>query len=182
MQWNETKVLNLARSSLRKSRTWKRLLDPGLSPGNLFSSRRHKYKRKVLYSNSEFAQGAIMGMRLKAGMGSSGFHKSTAQGHPSIDCGLPPGADCNVTLLRLAKNQGQSSTNVSTIFIRHGNYCSPQTTCPRNLLWYQESTRLSPGTKTNMLNIPPVKSQVTIPRRGKKLQLQHQNLKEHQVY
>ncbi|KAF3529140.1 hypothetical protein DY000_02042185 [Brassica cretica] len=31
------------------------------------------------------------------------------------------------------------------------------------------------------LNVPPAKSQGTIPRRGKKLQLQHQNLKEHQV-
>ncbi|KAH0858871.1 LOW QUALITY PROTEIN: hypothetical protein HID58_087132 [Brassica napus] len=66
------------------------------------------------------------------------------------------GADCN---LRVAKNQWQSSTNVSTFFIRHGNYCSPQTTCPKDLLRYQESTRLSPGTKTNMLNVPPAKSQ-----------------------
>ncbi|KAF3557212.1 hypothetical protein F2Q69_00014512 [Brassica cretica] len=32
-----------------------------------------------------------------------------------------------------------------------------------------------------MLNVPPAKSQGTIPRRGKKLQLQHQNLKEHQA-
>ncbi|KAF2543090.1 hypothetical protein F2Q68_00032218 [Brassica cretica] len=31
------------------------------------------------------------------------------------------------------------------------------------------------------LNVLPAKSQGTIPRRGKKLQLQHQNLKEHQV-
>ena len=39
IQWNATKVLNLARSSLSKSRTWKRLLDPVLSWANLFSSR-----------------------------------------------------------------------------------------------------------------------------------------------
>ncbi|KAH0867225.1 hypothetical protein HID58_074247 [Brassica napus] len=32
-----------------------------------------------------------------------------------------------------------------------------------------------------MLNVPPTKSQGTILRRGKKLQLQHQHLKEHQV-
>ncbi|KAF2615749.1 hypothetical protein F2Q70_00011453 [Brassica cretica] len=61
----------------------------------------------------------------------------------------------------------------------HG-HCSPQTTCPRILLRDQGPTRLSPSTKTNMLNVPPAKSQGTIPRRGKKLQLQHQNLKEHQ--
>ncbi|KAL0826476.1 hypothetical protein Bca101_050153 [Brassica carinata] len=73
----------------------------------------------------------------------------------------------------------QSSTRGSTFSIRHGHYRSPQTTCPRILLWYQESTRLSPSTKTNMLNVPPAKSQGTIPRRGKKLHLQHQNLKEH---
>ncbi|KAF3596458.1 hypothetical protein DY000_02021816 [Brassica cretica] len=60
----------------------------------------------------------------------------------------------------MAKNQWQSSTNVSTFFIRRGNYCSPQTTCPRDLLRYQESTRLSSGTKTNMLNVPPPKAKV----------------------
>ncbi|KAF2609770.1 hypothetical protein F2Q70_00011723 [Brassica cretica] len=33
---------------------------------------------------------------LKTLPGSSGFHESTTQGHPSIDRGLSPGADCNV--------------------------------------------------------------------------------------
>ncbi|KAH0898809.1 hypothetical protein HID58_048377 [Brassica napus] len=47
----------------------------------------------------------------------------------------------------------------STFSIRHGHYRSPQTTCPRILLWYPESTRLSPSTKTNMLSVPPAKSQ-----------------------
>ncbi|KAH0867657.1 hypothetical protein HID58_074679 [Brassica napus] len=70
--------------------------------------------------------------------------------------------NCNITWLRVAKNQWQSSTNGSTFFIRHGHYCSPQTTCPRVLLRYQESTRLSPSTKTNILNVPPVKSQDNI--------------------
>ncbi|KAF3520817.1 hypothetical protein DY000_02060391 [Brassica cretica] len=28
--------------------------------------------------------------------GSSGFQESTTQGHPNIDCSLPPGADCNI--------------------------------------------------------------------------------------
>ncbi|KAF2532518.1 hypothetical protein F2Q70_00029952 [Brassica cretica] len=50
-----------------------------------------------------------------------------------------------------------------------------QTTYPEDLLRYKESTRLSPGTKTNMLNVPSAKSQGTIQRRGKKLQLQHQH-------
>ncbi|KAF3497371.1 hypothetical protein DY000_02052911 [Brassica cretica] len=30
---------------------------------------RHKYKRKLLYANSEFVQGATMGMRHKARLG-----------------------------------------------------------------------------------------------------------------
>ncbi|KAH0898846.1 hypothetical protein HID58_048414 [Brassica napus] len=84
-------------------------------------------------------------------------------------------------LLRVAKNQWQSSTSGSTFSIRHGHYRSPQTTCPRILLRYHDSTRLSSSTKMNMLNVPPAKSQGTIPRRSKKLQLQHQNLKEHQL-
>ncbi|KAF3536806.1 hypothetical protein F2Q69_00022809 [Brassica cretica] len=29
--------------------------------------------------------------------GFSGFQESTTQGHPSIDCSLPSGADCNIT-------------------------------------------------------------------------------------
>ncbi|KAH0903436.1 LOW QUALITY PROTEIN: hypothetical protein HID58_042939 [Brassica napus] len=86
-----------------------------------------------------------------------------------------------IAIFHMAKNQWQSSTSGSTFSIRHGHYRSTQTTCLRILLRYQESTRLSPSTKTNMLNVPPAKSQCTIPRRDKKLQLQHQNLKEHQT-
>ncbi|KAF3585416.1 hypothetical protein F2Q69_00030210 [Brassica cretica] len=33
----------------------------------------------------------------KTCLGSSGFQECTTQGHPSIDCSLPPGADCNIT-------------------------------------------------------------------------------------
>ncbi|KAH0893237.1 LOW QUALITY PROTEIN: hypothetical protein HID58_055666, partial [Brassica napus] len=86
-----------------------------------------------------------------------------------------------IAILHMAKNQWQSSTRGSTFSIQRGHYRSPQTTCPKILLRYQESTRLSLSTKTNMLNVPPTKSQGTILRRGKKLQLQHQNLKKHQA-
>ncbi|KAH0893183.1 hypothetical protein HID58_055612 [Brassica napus] len=72
--------------------------------------------------------------------GSSGFQESTSQ---------------------VAKNQSQSSTNGSTFFIRHGHYCSPQTTCLKVLLRYQESTMLSPSTKMNMPNVPLPKVRIT---------------------
>ncbi|KAG2246374.1 hypothetical protein Bca52824_086002 [Brassica carinata] len=77
------------------------------------------------------------------------------QGHPSIDDGLPPRGRLQYYIVE----SGQGS------MAEFNQY----------LLWYQESTRLSPGTKTNMLNVPSAKSQGTIQRRGKKLQLQHQH-------
>ena len=98
------------------------------------------------------------------------FHESTTQGHPSIDGGLPPRGRWQYYIVE----SGQESMAEFNQYLAW-KLLLAQTTCPGDLLRYQESTRLSPGTKTNMLNVPSAKSQGTIQRRGNKLQLQHQH-------
>ncbi|KAF3582312.1 hypothetical protein DY000_02030678 [Brassica cretica] len=78
---------------------------------------------------------------------SSGFHESMTHGHPSIDGGLPPRGRLQYYIVESGQESMQSSTNVFTFFIWHGNYCSPQTTCPRNLLRYINNINTSRSIK-----------------------------------
>ena len=111
----------------------------------------------------------------RACLGSSGFHESTTQGHPSIDGGLPPRGRWQYYVVESGQESMAKFNQCFHLLYLASKLLLAQTTCPGDLLWYQESTRLSPSTKKNMLNVPSAKSQSTIQRRGKKLQLQHQH-------
>ncbi|KAH0898386.1 LOW QUALITY PROTEIN: hypothetical protein HID58_047954 [Brassica napus] len=87
----------------------------------------------------------------RACLGSSGFHESTRQGHPSIDCGLPSRADCNWQRI---------NGRVQLMFTP--SLFGMETTARRqqHVQEIYSGTKNQLGTKMNMLNVPSAKSKV----------------------
>ncbi|WZZ27119.1 hypothetical protein YC2023_010520 [Brassica napus] len=113
----------------------------------------------------------------RACLGSSGFHESTTQGHPSTDGGLPPRGRLRYYIVESGQ---ESMAEFNQMF--PPSLFGMETTARRkqHVQEIYSGTKNQLGTKTNMLNVPSAKSQGTILGRRKKLQLQHQHLKEHQ--